>query len=275
VLFVVFSAVPAYLLLDEFSLLRTVGYYFLLYSNFLPISLFIVLEILRSAHYLAARPVLRNVGLAGFHKVENIGNTEFVFCDEKCIMAPPAVSKYVYEDDVLEIHNEEVIQATVVTDRSMIIGLLKPEIENEIWSLVVLSTSVEKTGEKLIGIKNEIAMVKAAEKNGVFVKEKNPKQIILRVLGELVHYEVVAINKIENRTRVVVKQENSGFLLVQGSQPSISNLLIASGTHVPDEFSSEFFEKGLMPFTILYRKLNLEEILKFTEKVKKIMILFR
>ena len=270
VFFVIFSTVPAYLQLDEFSLFGSIAYYFLLYSNFLPISLFIVLEILRSAHYLATRPALKNVGLAGFHKVENIGNTEFVFCDEKCIMAPPAVSKFVYDDNILEIPTEETIQATVITERSLNMGFLKPEIETEIWDLVVLSTSVEKIGEKFVGIKNEIAMINAAEKNGVFVKEKNLKQVVLRILGELAQYEVVAINKLENRTRVVVKQANSGYLLVQGPEPSVSNLLTDTGNHISEEFSSEFFDKGLMPFTILYKKLNSDEILKISEKVNKI-----
>ena len=269
-LLIIFSTVPASIQLQEFSLDESLIYFFLLYNNILPISLFVLLEILRLYNWFYIRKNLNFSDISGFTQLENLGKVEYVTIDEPLLSSSPILCKYVNGDEVQEVY-EERDQGTLVTDRSFNLTFCKYEVNYDLWSLIILSTSVTaKDSETLQGNKNEICIIKAAEQLGFSLNYKNSALCSITSTGRTQEYQVIGTSVIEHRTRTIISQRDFGYFLVLGQGPSVNPLLSESDAYKSDDFTSEFFSKGLLPYTLAYKKLTSGKLLKLSDKIEEI-----
>jgi class 3 adenylate cyclase len=269
-LLLVFSALPGYLQLNDFILSDSLIYFFLLYNNILPISLFVLLELLRVFNWFFVCKTLKFAQVSGFTQLENLSKVEFLAIDEPLLTEEHVLSRYVNGDEVLELVKEDSDQGTLVTDRSFRLTFSKIEVNHHLWTLAILSTTATCQDGLIVGSKSEVCIIKAAEQLGFNVVHKDSNSCTISYLGKVTEFQVVGVSKVEHRSRSVVSSADNGYFLVLGQGPSVNPLISDTDMFKAEDFTNEFFSKGLLPFTLAYKRLSNEKILKVSDKLESI-----
>ena len=282
---IVFLAILAILLLSSVilsyenssyeSFFVTIFRFILLYGGVVPVSLFIVVHVNRILHFFFTRKSCKNVKILNPNSLEDLGRIEYVVVDDQCLILGSKIAKFSVGTSTFsmsEFTKEEYGTTTVITERADNYSFCKEEttVHRDFWEAAILSTSVVKLNEELLGPKEHKAMIKAAGILGVQLIEKTETRCTIRFEEKNKEFEIIGIHTAYNKHRALVRTAERVFLAVQGAPERMYHLLKRESALDAEDKVNEFSVQGLRSYLLAGIEINFNEAERIQKKLQRI-----
>ncbi|OMJ92367.1 hypothetical protein SteCoe_4920 [Stentor coeruleus] len=260
IIYTFFSVIGYFSLLEDGVFKEAIVEYFLLYENLVPISAFIVIEIIRIFNVIRFKFRYKKAKVNNIQSLENAAKTEIVAVEENCVLDEICVKKCYIGDtfvDIIHEIREEVDNFTLTTERCEQVSFCRPESQAnfEFWKLLLLSTTVIKSDSQYIGSKDEISLIKTIENLGFEIHTKTQEITSFLYDNNLYTYHTLQISTIKSRTRLIVSSNSDSHFISQGYFKSILPIFSEESKEKPTSACDKLISEGLRPLILCSKPL--------------------
>ncbi|OMJ73757.1 hypothetical protein SteCoe_27502 [Stentor coeruleus] len=278
----------------------------LLYNNIVPISLFMVIDIIRVAQNFFFSRRFKNIVYNTENVNENMGQADFLLTDKtgtitssKLSLKSCLIGEKKYEDGILPAINQQDNDQAHDTNTYLVgnsarhpsvyfstFAELKNELVEEsiystVWLFVrgmAMCNSLYQRNSVFYGSHDEVALVEACKDLGVNVDIPLANLIELKheASSNKAYYRIVANRPFTTEKRksrsLIEEAEGTGILYVKGAANAMLPLLNISDHSLYNIKTNlkEMKAKGLRTMILAYKKISAEEILETKSKIQRI-----
>lgn len=275
----------------------------LLYNNIIPISLFMVIDIIRLLSSFICSKLNKDIIFNTESVNENLGQVEYLLMDKTgsitldkllvktCIIGE---KKYLFNSENKEIdpvqpESEMNLLApealTLSTSRNLNFEHLKEDLNtqgprspvHQFIRCMALCNNLNQRGDTFLGSYEEIALVESCKDLGFDLKIPQWDIFELKDSGSTkLYFRIVAkipFNSDRKRCRVLLEEpDGSGVLYIKGSPEGVISLLnISENTKSAiNSHLKSMKENGLRAIIVSYRKIAADDLLEIKSKIQRI-----
>ncbi|OMJ83656.1 hypothetical protein SteCoe_15383 [Stentor coeruleus] len=245
--------------------------YFIMYGDLVPISAFVIVEIVRVFNLVRFWMKFDMAKVNNLQSLENVAKTEIVAIDEECVVSEVVVAKYYVGDGIIDMRHmarDYGDTFTLTTERAEFVSFCRPEtpINFQFWKLLLLATSAIKENNVYIGPKDEMSLLKTIEDLGFDIHIKTKDSINFSFDNRKYYFKIIQLNNYKSRTRIIVSSHTESYFLVQGYFTSIFPIFTEKTKEKPESICNNLISEGLRPYILCSKYLPLEAIKKITSK---------
>lgn len=296
-LLVLFSSISSMFLssYNSSSFIENFITYTVLYNNIVPISLFVVIDIVRILQVFYTNYIYKNeITFNNSDINENIGQVEYILADktgtvssnklklhscmiEFCVYErETALENIITEMDDLEHHEKEKsVNNSLVGLKLAICKSRENKIFNHFLKCLTICNTVIPLNNQLLGeSKDEIALIEAANELNIKLISRTPSNCKIDWEGEMVCFEILAqqgFSKSNKISRVLIKDNNQrGIYYIKADLNLIEDTLNISHDDrvLLCDTLDHLKSRGLRTMVLAYRELNKDEMADFELKLE-------
>lgn len=283
---------------DDTIFLRPIVVFVLLFNNIIPISLFMVIDIIRILQsYLLNRRV-PEISFNTERVNENLGQIEYILTDKtgtitENLLKVKAISienrlfyisqqsRYLTEPNRNEndsFQTERMEEGLDNTEylKSALMNQTDPNLLAEFMKCMALCNTLTTYKSEYLGSNDEKALVSCAETFGFCLGHKGNNSYELDIAGKKHYYEVIALRKFESKykkSRVLLYEYNQdyGILYFKGDafrSMGPFNMNRDAKAEILRK-CNEMNEKGFRTMVLGYKKIPLEDLAEYRSRIKK------
>ncbi|OMJ88945.1 hypothetical protein SteCoe_9054 [Stentor coeruleus] len=286
--------------LTDYNPLEPIITFTLLYNNIIPISLFMVIDIIRLLQSFLFKRKTKSHIFNTDDVSENLGQIDYLVTDktnsltEKNIVVKSCtigekLFEYDEENDFKEIIDSFDAPASTsprhvgnsfgnFTDLK---NYLLEEVNNthvtNFMKCLCLANNLDQHNNEYLGSKEEIAMVELAANFGFKLSIYHKKRLDLTYGQTVASYKVVSnspLSKNKNKSRVLLEEliSGCGVLFLKGTPEVMLPLLNIGSEHLNaiKEAAESLEDRNCQVFIMAYKKISLRDIKEYKSKFKKI-----
>jgi phospholipid-translocating P-type ATPase (flippase) len=294
-LLILFSVVLFYVLKSDESdtgVINSITIFVLLYKNIVPISLFLVIDIIRIVQSYIITKAITGTRFNTERFIENLGQVEYILADKTGTITESKIvlRGLIIEDNVYfstQNKNSEDAKSSQAENYDDVkikdFGELEESIQNKTASEIKtefikslgLCQTLTKYNDEYLGSQDEIAIVSAIYRFGVEL-DVTKLYYTLKINDFIYRYEIIGMRpyiSINKRSRILLLEpgEKNGILYVKGECNTLLYLISATQSEKNKIWRecNDMNNKGYRAMVYAYKKIPLEETLEFKSKIKK------
>ncbi|OMJ78300.1 hypothetical protein SteCoe_21934 [Stentor coeruleus] len=293
--------------ISNYTVLEPLITFTLLYNNIVPISLFMVIDIIRLAQNYFFSRNFKGIVFNNETVNENLGQVDFLLTDKvgtltsnHLLLKTCIIGEKKYEESYNLSSLRQDIEPAFDTNTYLVGTSARqhlgstistfPELKNElidesmysnIWLFIrciAMSNSLFQRNSVFYGSHDEVALVKACKDLGVIVNipSNNLIELTHEPSGSKSYYRIVANRPFTNEKRksrsIIEEAEGTGVLYVKGAADAMLPLLNISDNSLYDIKNNlkEMKERGLRTMILAYKKITPDNLLETKSKIQRL-----
>lgn len=295
-LLVIASVIGYYLIGDNnVSTISVIITFTLLYSNLVPISLFVSIDIIRmlQSYIFRKQNVCFSYNTDDLN--ENMGQIEYIVTDKTFTLTKNlkkvkycVINGEIYTDPDKKIVNSvpESGRALLILEnnyqhidnlKELIVNANQMQLETHFVKCLCICNSLTYLNDEFLGIDEEIALVKAAENFGFKLEINKKNKIGIKFQNSQMPFNLIAHKPFDSKlqkARVLVEDilNNCGVFYAKGTRQAMMHLLNLNAVEQDDlKLHIEELESQYCRVLILgYKVLSTQELMEYKTKIKRI-----
>ena len=283
---------------SDYPVLQPIVSFTLLYNNIIPISLFMVIDIIRGLQTYMITRQMPGVRFNTERINENLGQVEYILADKAAVVTEnslkikvliidhheyqaqcdkmPTTDDARMEEEMADMKMTENVEPNFEYLAEIVANGIEDLDTKEFMKCMALCHTLRKAETEFFGSYDEVTLVSLASGLGFKLLDANSKLYVLEYKGIIRHFDVIATRPFstENKkSRVLLCEANKnyGILYVKGDANSMMPLIHKSKVQKGEitQKCNIMNDKGLRTMILAFKKIPLEDILEIRSKIKK------
>ena len=279
---------------EEDSSISIIITFTLLYSNLIPISLFVSIDIIRMVQSFMFRTNFVGYTFNTDDLNENLGQIEYLVTDKTSTFTNNKIKlKYCIFNESKYVHSEGKPAQTLNSERFLcevtgdyqpfddikqtLIGASQNQIESHFVKCMCLCHNLTFANDEFLGQEDDIALINAANELGYKLEIPTHKKLNIRFQNAVMPFILICqtpFDQTSQRSRVLVEDilGNGGVFYSKGTPEVMIPLLNLSAQEQEDikRNVEELLENNCRVFILAYKILAASEIVEYRTKVQRI-----